>query len=96
VTHYTESAHAELERVLRTTPLDFIQFNDSIAARNAEQRLLPLAAEHGAAVLVNLPFEPAAHARQRRGRFRRLARAAVLERQAGGPAALSLRPCPAR
>ncbi len=56
VTHYTESAHAELEQVLRSTPLDFIQFNYSIAARNAEQRLLPLAAERGVAVLVNLPF----------------------------------------
>lgn len=56
VTHYTESAHAELERVLRTTQLDFVQFNYSIAARNAEKRLLPLAAERGVAVLVNLPF----------------------------------------
>jgi len=56
VTHYTESAHAELEQVLRTTPLDFVQFNYSIASRNAEQRLLPLAAERGVAVLVNLPF----------------------------------------
>lgn len=56
VTHYTESAHPELEQVLRSTPLDFIQFNYSIAARNAEKRLLPLAAERGVAVLVNLPF----------------------------------------
>ena len=56
VTHYTESAHAELEQVLRTTQLDFVQFNYSIAARNAEKRLLPLAAERGVAVLVNLPF----------------------------------------
>ena len=56
VTHYTESAHPELERVLQSTPLDFVQFNYSMAARNAEKRLLPLAAEHGVAVLVNLPF----------------------------------------
>ncbi|MDB5946963.1 MAG: aldo/keto reductase [Ramlibacter sp.] len=56
VTHYTDSAHPELEQVLRSTPLDFVQFNYSIADRNAERRLLPLAAERGVAVLVNLPF----------------------------------------
>jgi len=56
VTHYTESAHPELERVMRAEPLDFVQFNYSIASRGAEQRLLPLAAERGMAVLVNLPF----------------------------------------
>jgi aryl-alcohol dehydrogenase-like predicted oxidoreductase len=55
-THYTDSAHPELEQVLRSTPLDFVQFNYSIASRNAEKRLLPLAAERGVAVLVNLPF----------------------------------------
>ena len=56
VTHYTESAHPELERAMRAEPLDFVQFNYSIASRGAEQRLLPLAAERGIAVLVNLPF----------------------------------------
>lgn len=56
VTHYTDSAHPELEQVLRAEPLDFVQFNYSIADRNAEKRLLPLAAERGVAVLVNLPF----------------------------------------
>lgn len=56
VTHYTEGAHAELEQVMRAEPLDFVQFNYSIASRGAERRLLPLAAERGMAVLVNLPF----------------------------------------
>jgi aryl-alcohol dehydrogenase-like predicted oxidoreductase len=56
VTHYTEAAHHELEQVLQSTPLDFVQFNYSVASRNAEKRLLPLAAERGVAVLVNLPF----------------------------------------
>lgn len=56
VTHYTEAAHAELEQAMRAEPLDFVQFNYSIASRGAEQRLLPLAAERGMAVLVNLPF----------------------------------------
>jgi aryl-alcohol dehydrogenase-like predicted oxidoreductase len=56
VTHYTDSAHAELEAVMRAESLDFVQFNYSVASRAAEQRLLPLAAERGMAVLVNLPF----------------------------------------
>lgn len=56
VTHYTDSAHAELEQVLKSVPLDCVQLNYSIASRNAERRLLPLAAELGVAVLVNLPF----------------------------------------
>ncbi len=67
VTHYTESAHAELEQVLRNVPLDFVQFNYSIAARNAEQRLLPLAADRGVAVLVNLPFGGGSQLRALRG-----------------------------
>ena len=41
---------------MRAEPMDFVQFNYSIASRHAEQRLLPLAAERGMAVLVNLPF----------------------------------------
>lgn len=57
ITHYTVAAHAELERVLRAEPLDFVQLNYSIVTREAEQRLLPLAAERGVAVLVNRPFE---------------------------------------
>ncbi len=56
ITHYTEAAHAELEQAMRAEPMDFVQFNYSAASRGAEQRLLPLAAELGIAVLVNLPF----------------------------------------
>ena len=56
VTHYTQSGYDELEHVMRTEPLDFVQFNYSVGRREAEQRLLPLAAEKGIAVLVNLPF----------------------------------------
>jgi aryl-alcohol dehydrogenase-like predicted oxidoreductase len=56
VTHYTESGYPELEKVMRSETLDFVQFNYSVAHREAERRLLPLAAERGIAVLVNLPF----------------------------------------
>jgi aryl-alcohol dehydrogenase-like predicted oxidoreductase len=57
VTHYTVNAHAELARALERQRLDFVQLNYSPVTRAAEQRLLPLAAERGVAVLVNRPFE---------------------------------------
>ena len=57
VTHYTVSAQAELARALERHRLDFVQLNYSPVTRAAEQRLLPLAAERGVAVLVNRPFE---------------------------------------
>ena len=60
VTHYTVGAHAELARLLEREKLDFVQFNYSPLTRDAEQRLLPLAAERGVAVLVNRPFEDGA------------------------------------
>jgi aryl-alcohol dehydrogenase-like predicted oxidoreductase len=56
VTHYTPSAYGELEAVMRAEQLDFVQFNYAIDDRTAERRLLPLAADRGIAVLVNLPF----------------------------------------
>jgi aryl-alcohol dehydrogenase-like predicted oxidoreductase len=57
ITHYTVGAHAQLARVLERERLDFVQFNYSPVTRAAEQRLLPLAAERGVAVLINRPFE---------------------------------------
>ena len=56
VTHYTESAHAELETVLKAETWDFVQLNYALDDRAVERRLLPLAAERGIAVLVNQPF----------------------------------------
>lgn len=56
VTHYTASAHDELARVLAAEDLDFVQINYSIAEREVERRLLPLAAEKRIAVLVNRPL----------------------------------------
>ena len=56
VTHYTESAHAGLETVLKSEKWDFVQLNYALDDRAVERRLLPLAAERGIAVLVNQPF----------------------------------------
>ena len=56
VTHYTASAYDQLARVVETEDIDFVQLNYSIAERDAERRLLPLAADKRIAVLVNRPF----------------------------------------
>jgi diketogulonate reductase-like aldo/keto reductase len=68
ITHYTESAHGELEAVMRKEALDFVQLNYSLDDRAAEKRLLPLAAERGMAVLVNQPFGGGGLLRTLRGR----------------------------
>ena len=56
ITHYTASAFADLEAVMRSEPIDFVQLNYSVADRAAERRLLPLARERGIAVLANVPL----------------------------------------
>jgi diketogulonate reductase-like aldo/keto reductase len=56
ITHYTASAYPEVEAVLRAEALDFLQINYSLDEREAEQRVLPLAAERGVAVIANRPF----------------------------------------
>lgn len=56
ITHYRDDAHAQLEAVIRAEAIDAVQLNYSIDNRAAEARLLPLAADRGVAVLVNLPF----------------------------------------
>jgi diketogulonate reductase-like aldo/keto reductase len=56
ITHYSSSAYGELEKIMRAEPLDFVQLNYSLDEREAERLLLPLAAQRGLAVLVNLPF----------------------------------------
>ena len=59
ITHYHSGAYADLERLIKTRDFEFVQFNYSIAEREAEERLLPLAQEAGVAVIVNRPFAQA-------------------------------------
>jgi diketogulonate reductase-like aldo/keto reductase len=48
--------HDLFEQIMRDFPLDFVQLTYNVVDREAEQRLLPLAAERGIAVIVNRPF----------------------------------------
>ena len=59
--------HDLLERIMRDQPIDFVQLSYNIADREAEERLLPLAAERGIAVIVNRPFRQGALTRRLEG-----------------------------
>lgn len=48
--------HQALERALTQESFDFVQLTYNLLDREAEQRLLPLAAERGIGVIVNRPF----------------------------------------
>jgi diketogulonate reductase-like aldo/keto reductase len=56
--------HAEIEQLMRTQPLDFVQVSYNLLDREIEQRILPLAQERGIAVIVNRPFREGALLRQ--------------------------------
>lgn len=49
--------HNELEKILKTEPLDFVQLSYNIDNRVAEERLLPIAKDKGIATLINRPFQ---------------------------------------
>jgi diketogulonate reductase-like aldo/keto reductase len=57
ITHYLTSAFDDLEKIMRTEKIDFVQLNYNIAAREAANRLLPLAQDKNIAVIINRPFE---------------------------------------
>ena len=48
--------HRELEEIMRSQRVDFVQFTYNLLDRDVEQRLLPLAQDRGIAVLANRPF----------------------------------------
>ncbi len=56
VTHWRSGAHRELEDLMKSANLDFVQLNYSLADRSAEERALPTAADTGTATLINVPF----------------------------------------
>src|SRR5216117_1816951 len=56
VTHYNSSAFPEIEKILRTEKLDFLQINYSLMEPEGEQRVLPVTQERRITVLVNRPF----------------------------------------
>src|SRR5206468_6396102 len=56
VTHYESGAFDEVEEIMRSEKLDFVQINYSLMEREAEEKILPLAQERAIAVIINRPF----------------------------------------
>jgi diketogulonate reductase-like aldo/keto reductase len=68
ITDYRESALDELEAAMRKHKPQFIQINYSLGEHAADDRLLPLAADMGIAVIANRPFMTGQLFRAVRGR----------------------------
>jgi len=49
--------HDDLQHIMRTQKLDFVQFTYNMLDREAEQVLLPMAQDKGIAVIINRPFQ---------------------------------------
>jgi diketogulonate reductase-like aldo/keto reductase len=67
ITHYTPGAAEDLERIVRTEKLDFVQFALSLEEPRAADRLLKVCADHGVAFIANRPFAEGAAFRRVRG-----------------------------
>jgi diketogulonate reductase-like aldo/keto reductase len=48
--------HRDVERIMASQPIDFVQVSYNVLDREVEARILPLARERGIAVIVNRPF----------------------------------------
>ncbi len=48
--------HDDIEAIMRTHPLDFLQITYNVLDREVEERILPLAQERRIAVIINRPF----------------------------------------
>jgi len=56
LTHYHSGAFESLESAMKKHKPEFIQINYSLSEHEADERLLPLAADSGVAVLINRPY----------------------------------------
>jgi aryl-alcohol dehydrogenase-like predicted oxidoreductase len=56
ITTSSDNQYPEFEQTMKTEALDFIQVDYALDNRDAGERILPLAADRGMAVMVNLPF----------------------------------------
>ena len=57
ITHFTVASQADVAAIVQREKLDFVQINYSATTPDAANRLLPLCADRGVAVLVNRAFD---------------------------------------
>ncbi len=68
ITHYVDSAHSSLEKIIKSERPDFVQFNYSIQSRHAENSLFDTVEKYGVATLINQPYESGSLFRRVRGK----------------------------
>lgn len=68
ITHYTDSAYAEMAAIMKSEVLDFIQIDYSISNTSSDKVILPLAKDRGMAVLINRPYDGGSLFRSVRGK----------------------------
>ena len=56
ITTSFDNQYPEFERTMKNEILDFIQVDYALDNRDAGERIIPLAADRGMAVMINLPF----------------------------------------
>ncbi|MEW7280321.1 aldo/keto reductase [Aquimarina sp. 2201CG1-2-11] len=56
ITHYTNSSHDQLSKIIKTEKPDFVQFNYSIDNRHAEHELISTAVSNNTAIIINRPY----------------------------------------
>jgi aryl-alcohol dehydrogenase-like predicted oxidoreductase len=56
ITTSFDNQYGEFEQTMKRETLDFIQVDYALDNRNAGDRIIPLAADRGMAVMINLPF----------------------------------------
>jgi diketogulonate reductase-like aldo/keto reductase len=52
--------HDDIEKIMRSEEIDFVQISYSLVDRDIEQRILPVAQERGIGIIVNRPFREGA------------------------------------
>ncbi|WP_420601969.1 aldo/keto reductase [Flagellimonas sp.] len=68
ITHYVDSSHSTLEKIIKAERPDFVQFNYSIRSRHAENSLFDTARKHKTATIINQPYESGSLFRLVRGK----------------------------
>ncbi len=68
LTHYTDSSHDKLEKIIAQERPDFVQFNYSIQSRHAEKSLFDTCQKYRTAVIINQPFESGSLFRKVKGK----------------------------